>query len=450
MALTKVTYSMISGSPANAQDFGASVSATAAENTAAIQAALDSSLNVVLPADENLTAYQIDAPLVIQPNGSLDISGARITSTNTGIIRFSGSQGTLIGNDSVLTTTSTSSGYAVGLDDQSVACSVKIFGYPIIEQSTTTAYSIKGIDMTRFYRSYLEVAVNNFTWGIYANGSTYATYYNVLQKPSIRTGTDGIGIQLTSVNACDIVAPFISGAGIGSTGIEFINGSSKQVFGGYIEAFKDTTGVRGLIIDGNTGTTVVGTTFDTTGSAANYAIEVKNTSTGTTLINTVHAGAWADSSKIILYTASGTINFIGNSYTDTIVLGRTTMPSLTSANTYVNGLNASGQIVQTSNTGSGYTSTLENTSTSGSGQKITLASTNPVNESQQFTRAVAGRLFATQVGASNYPSVFISSGSPEGVYTATVGSICMNVSGGAGTAFYVKETGTGNTGWVGK
>jgi len=41
-------------------------------------------------------------------------------------------------------------------------------------------------------------------------------------------------------------------------------------------------------------------------------------------------------------------------------------------------------------------------------------------------------------------------GSPEGVVTASAGSLYTNWSGGAGTTLYVKESGTGNTGWVGK
>ena len=39
---------------------------------------------------------------------------------------------------------------------------------------------------------------------------------------------------------------------------------------------------------------------------------------------------------------------------------------------------------------------------------------------------------------------------PEGVITAPVGSMFTNSNGGTGTTFYVKETGTGNTGWVAK
>lgn len=41
-------------------------------------------------------------------------------------------------------------------------------------------------------------------------------------------------------------------------------------------------------------------------------------------------------------------------------------------------------------------------------------------------------------------------GSPEGVVTANPGSHYMRTDGGAGTSFYVKESGTGNTGWVAK
>jgi hypothetical protein len=40
--------------------------------------------------------------------------------------------------------------------------------------------------------------------------------------------------------------------------------------------------------------------------------------------------------------------------------------------------------------------------------------------------------------------------SPEGVVTALVGSLYTRTNGGAGTTLYVKESGTGNTGWVAK
>jgi len=42
------------------------------------------------------------------------------------------------------------------------------------------------------------------------------------------------------------------------------------------------------------------------------------------------------------------------------------------------------------------------------------------------------------------------SGSPEGVVTASPGSLYLNTAGGELTSLYVKTSGNGNTGWVGK
>jgi hypothetical protein len=45
---------------------------------------------------------------------------------------------------------------------------------------------------------------------------------------------------------------------------------------------------------------------------------------------------------------------------------------------------------------------------------------------------------------------FVGTGSPETVVTASVGSTFRRTDGGAGTTFYVKESGTAATGWIGK
>lgn len=51
---------------------------------------------------------------------------------------------------------------------------------------------------------------------------------------------------------------------------------------------------------------------------------------------------------------------------------------------------------------------------------------------------------------SGGPVLTVGSGSPESAVTADVGSIFMRTDGGASTSMYVKESGTGNTGWVAK
>jgi hypothetical protein len=47
-------------------------------------------------------------------------------------------------------------------------------------------------------------------------------------------------------------------------------------------------------------------------------------------------------------------------------------------------------------------------------------------------------------------NIIKGSSDPEGAVTATQGSVYMRTGGGAGSSFYVKESGSGNTGWVGK
>lgn len=46
--------------------------------------------------------------------------------------------------------------------------------------------------------------------------------------------------------------------------------------------------------------------------------------------------------------------------------------------------------------------------------------------------------------------VLRGAGSPEGVVTANVGALYSRTDGGASTTLYVKESGTGNTGWIAK
>jgi hypothetical protein len=58
--------------------------------------------------------------------------------------------------------------------------------------------------------------------------------------------------------------------------------------------------------------------------------------------------------------------------------------------------------------------------------------------------------FGGTAGVGYKPGVFWGTGTPEGVLAAGVGCIALRSNGGAGTTLYVKESGTGNTGWVGK
>jgi len=54
------------------------------------------------------------------------------------------------------------------------------------------------------------------------------------------------------------------------------------------------------------------------------------------------------------------------------------------------------------------------------------------------------------VNTLTYSLVLSGTGSPEGVVMSNPGSLFLRTDGGSGTSLYVKETGTGNTGWVAK
>jgi hypothetical protein len=52
--------------------------------------------------------------------------------------------------------------------------------------------------------------------------------------------------------------------------------------------------------------------------------------------------------------------------------------------------------------------------------------------------------------AGNAGPFYKGAGSPEGVVTSVVGGIYQRTDGGASTTLYVKQSGTGNTGWIAK
>lgn len=59
-------------------------------------------------------------------------------------------------------------------------------------------------------------------------------------------------------------------------------------------------------------------------------------------------------------------------------------------------------------------------------------------------------VFGVRHGGVAGPLDLSGAGTPESAVAAPVGSTFRRTDGGAGTSFYVKESGTGTTGWVGK
>ncbi len=58
--------------------------------------------------------------------------------------------------------------------------------------------------------------------------------------------------------------------------------------------------------------------------------------------------------------------------------------------------------------------------------------------------------FGSTAAPTVHCGIYSGTGSPAGVVTANVGSLYLRQDGGAGTTLYVKESGSGNTGWASK
>jgi hypothetical protein len=96
--------------------------------------------------------------------------------------------------------------------------------------------------------------------------------------------------------------------------------------------------------------------------------------------------------------------------------------------------------------------TLASGDSTGAGTSAVIISTPAAGSTGTTTRAAAERVRISSAGIqiNSGPIWSSGTGSPEGAVTAGVGSIYTRTDGGASTTLYVKESGTGNTGWIAK
>jgi hypothetical protein len=137
---------------------------------------------------------------------------------------------------------------------------------------------------------------------------------------------------------------------------------------------------------------------------------------------------------------------------DNIGIGFQSLPNIVTSSTNTGIGRESGMFIQS---GSPLTSA---SSSIFIGQSTRAADNNQTNQivightaiGKGSNTAVIGNSSVTQLWLAGEVGWFQGNGTPEGVVTAPVGSFYSRKDGGAGTTFYVKESGTGNTGWVAK
>jgi hypothetical protein len=84
------------------------------------------------------------------------------------------------------------------------------------------------------------------------------------------------------------------------------------------------------------------------------------------------------------------------------------------------------------------------------GERLTYDTTNGWQNEAAGLPLTGGTLTGSLSVNSTTAIITSGTGTPESVVTAPVGSMFLRTDGGAATTLYIKETGTGNTGWVGK
>tara|TARA_Y100000592_G_scaffold95425_1_gene161914 strand:- start:1511 stop:3565 length:2055 start_codon:yes stop_codon:yes gene_type:complete len=133
-------------------------------------------------------------------------------------------------------------------------------------------------------------------------------------------------------------------------------------------------------------------------------------------------------------------------------------------NCYFSGSQTNGHFLQ-ANVGANITNfTFVNNTLIGDGAQIRGAYIDPSNTFTNFFDSGNNLSITTPTSISStgtQPTYWITEGniynplklkgtsSPEGVITANIGTMFINLSGGANTTLFIKESGTGNTGWVG-
>ena len=247
MSLTKVSYSMIQGAPANVLDFGASTSASASVNSVAIQAAIDSLPNggiVIIPAGTYQTSTTINMKNGVSLIGAgsiattlQNITSAPIITVNTGTDVRSAQ---LVGMKLLGGGTNTSGVYAVKWGNQDAMVDVWITN------------CINGLSIVGCYNFYMNLCriETNLGHGLIATTDTYSaqinsTIFRSNALDGVQINTPGGGQFL--LENCDFEAN-------GNHQVNVVNGRGINIINSYFEGIAaSASGYYGILVeDGDT------------------------------------------------------------------------------------------------------------------------------------------------------------------------------------------------------
>jgi len=431
MALTKATYSMIDGAPVNVLDYGADDTGLT-DSAAAFNLAFAASTTVYVPRGTYLVNSQINVP------SSGTLFGENKTNT---VIKA----GTLAQN-------------VISLPQSNYNVRIRRLG---IDCNSLASQGIVSISTTFGEAAHLlieDVEINNSVGkNINLIFMTYAVLRDVYSS-NISANGFGYGLYLQNCNNCEIHGGLYYNNRLASA---VLLRSSTTLFLG-ARFYNDSLVVSPLLmeLDSSFNNSIVNCTFEPQG-AANVVTNISLTgSTGVynctdnNFINCMFVGLTNTCTNVI---AVGTANaayktkiqnctFIKPTSTSSILLTNQNDTLIENCADLVNyDTPTYANVSVTNNSGNGF---AIKTAINGANGLFPLTNnTSTVGNSSLKWSSVAATSFLVGTSSVTFTS---DTGSPEGVLTAIVGSLYTRTNGGANTTLYVKESGTGNTGWVAK
>jgi hypothetical protein len=458
MSLTKVTYSMIDGAPVNVMDYiPPNVNPATTDVTTYFAAALAVSKSIYVP---NGTYVLGDLKLE---------SGYKIIGQNEKEVIFKG----LSTTTKIIKTNDTVTNYAnlppFVIDTILANFTLDMSDMPDVDQNN-------GIYITVSYGNVIRNVnyISDQTFPINANtlnidGFTYTTSIYDCYMPFVRCagkvpigGVNGFtttisfynlsswGVELAYVNSTTFYSPilqkeydkFTFGAGV----------SNITIIGGDIEQANEKYYLNG------------GTNF------VSNIVSIGNTFAGLQGGYKNPATTWASCSFFDEYTGYGPRYFSALTRSGTTATGTTTENHMLTTGDQCEIVGASdsnfnGFKVVTVTGAKTFTYSVANTGATDGFAAGSYVAPNwqgngaywyPIG-SLEFWRNVGGSRwnvdsinYSDYIYFNNNNVITSGTGTPEGALAAPVGSLFLRTDGGTGTTLYIKETGTGTTGWVAK
>lgn len=481
MSLTKATYSMINGASVNVLDFGADPSGST-DSTAAIQAAIAAALSagsqsteVYFPAGTYLYSSTID----VSNSRQLTLRGQTVsfgggiktklvyTGTTSPAIKmysvysFELDRIGVVYNNASFTGNLIESNWATSnLDSQFVYFHDCYFGSLTAANSATNLIAWNRVVTSRIERCQFNAAVNAINLGFNGNYcNTCLIAYNQFDTLSGRaivvSGSldnieiNGNNFQQSSTGLANAYtqtfSTIVTSLKITNNSLQDISINGATAFAGIISQGCEITGNYFWIPDVAVITNII---FDIAGGEGYHF--AGNFFRGNTFLkfsqpnikNVNIIANYIDVSTVIVNPDNAAIAFQGTSGNYLVgTVSETGLATGSSVNTGI-GLYQSGK--------------LESQINADANAYFSKASGYSNNTFISFFVNNVGVGSITTTGTSTryntFAGVFFGSGagSPEGAVTAPVGSVYTRTDGGAGTTLYVKESGTGNTGWAAK